>query len=159
MTTDLAPVKLTPKRRGPYKKRHPFERVMDRVVNDGECWLFTGYTLRGYGMLPNYLTSACVHRIVYETLVGAIPDGLELDHLCRRRACARPEHLEPVTRRENLRRSPLTGLNHPRARLQRAQRYCKRGHEFTAENTYEWKRHRACRACQRRRSRLARVDS
>lgn len=76
------------------------------LVGDG-CWIWTG-TLdnHGYGQVAiggGRITR--VHRVVYRLLVGPIPDGMEPDHLCRARACARPDHLEPVTHRENMRRS------------------------------------------------------
>ena len=58
------------------------------------------------------------HRFAYEMLIGPIPEGLESDHLCRNRPCVRSTHIEPVTRSENLRRSPLKkGEAHPRAKL------------------------------------------
>jgi len=94
------------------KPRPPIERTMDRVVfHEDGCWLFTGALKpNGYGAVeipgpgPK---SVRVHRLVYEHVVGPIPEGLDLDHLCRVRNCVNPDHLEPVTRSENLRRSPL----------------------------------------------------
>lgn len=71
-----------------------------------------------------------VHRHVYELLAGPIPEGMELDHKCRVRQCCNPAHLEPVTRAENMERSDEAVI----AR-RRAQTHCKRGHEFTTENT------------------------
>lgn len=65
------------------------------------CWEWTGpKTAGGYGLFAQ--TSA--HRAVYERLRGPIPEGLDLDHLCRNRGCVNPAHMEPVTRSENLRR-------------------------------------------------------
>lgn len=67
----------------------------------GGCWLWTGsQDGKGYGKTGR----GRIHRIVYEELVGPIPDGLQLDHLCRVRNCVNPAHLEPVTGRENVRR-------------------------------------------------------
>src|SRR5690554_7064866 len=63
------------------------------------------------------------HRVMYESFVGPIPEGLHLDHLCRNRACVRPDHLEPVTNKENVHR----GLAGPKSR-------CKRGHAMTSDN-------------------------
>jgi hypothetical protein len=79
------------------------------------------------------------HRVMYELLIGPIPDGLQLDHLCRVRHCVNPIHLEPVTSAENSRRGEWWGK--PR---------CAQGHEFTPENTYWTSRHtRFCRECKR----------
>lgn len=82
------------------------------------------------------------HRWLYERWLGPVPDGLDLDHLCRVRHCVNPDHLEPVTRAVNLARSSLT----PQAR-RAAQTHCLRGHEFTPENTYLRAHGRSCRQC------------
>ncbi|MHA6764687.1 HNH endonuclease signature motif containing protein [Streptacidiphilus sp. PAMC 29251] len=72
----------------------------------GPCWAWTGCmnTKTGYGVFGGKGRTQLAHRNAYEYQLGPIPDGLVLDHLCRRRSCVRPEHLEPVTQRENLRR-------------------------------------------------------
>lgn len=73
-------------------------------VTDG-CWFWTGWlNKKGYGQfdIPGWKPRA--HRLAYELMVGRILDGLQLDHLCRNRRCVRPDHLEPVTNRENSRR-------------------------------------------------------
>lgn len=75
------------------------------------------------------------HRLAYEALVGPIPDGLLLDHLCRVRHCVNPDHLEPVTNAENTRRG-LCG---------RLVTECRQGHPYTAENTYI--KTNGCRDC------------
>lgn len=93
---------------GHSQKSDPKDRLMDRtqVITNG-CWLWTGYTdTHGYGII--HVTGASrpkrAHRLAYELFVGDIPAGLEIDHLCRVHNCVNPEHLEPVTRSENLRR-------------------------------------------------------
>lgn len=73
------------------------------------CWTYDGYiTPDGYGRLSSKsggtTTTRLVHRIAYEEMVGPIPDGMQLDHLCRNRACYNPTHLEPVTNKVNLSR-------------------------------------------------------
>lgn len=91
------------------------------------------------------------HRMAYMLTEGDIPDGLELDHTCANIICCRPSHLEPVTRQENV------------SRMASAMRreFCKNGHEYTEENTYEYKRPggritRNCRTCDRIKARARR---
>lgn len=106
------------------------------------CWLWTGYLDRGgYGFTRCAGKHAHVHRFIYESLVGPVPLGLELDHLCRVRACANPAHLEPVDHRENVLRSPI-GL----AAINARKTHCKRGHPFNAPTAAG--RKRVCRPCQ-----------
>jgi len=79
------------------------------VSGDGTCWLWTRSLSRdGYGWASLGDRTYQAHRLVYTLLIGELPEGLILDHLCRMRHCVNPDHLEPVTPRENLRRSPLT---------------------------------------------------
>jgi hypothetical protein len=122
------------------------DRVLSRVVYDHGCWLFTGHVDRnGYGLVTNRGGSVLAHRIVYEAVVGAIPNGLVADHLCRFRSCCNPLHIELVTQAENVRRSVC-----PPA-LNGEKEFCDSGHEFTPENTF-WRKEggRTCRECRRR---------
>lgn len=81
------------------------ERLWARVDKnpDGSgCWIWTGaLTTNGYGQVRWGDRTLRAYRLVYELLVGPIPDGLQLDHLCRNRRCVNPAHLEPVTQWEN----------------------------------------------------------
>ena len=131
------------------------ERLLDRVAfepNTG-CWLWYGATSdTGYG---NVMVSGRVrstHRVFYELLRGQIPDGLQLDHLCRVRCCVNPNHLEPVTNAENARRSPLIGRHRPPLLAR-----CRQGHDLTGDNV-RWTSHgyRACRACAKAYKRIGR---
>ena len=112
----------------------------------GQCWLWAGATDRcGYGKFsPARGHCWKAHRWAYVHLVGPIPWGLELDHLCRVRRCVNPAHLEPVTGRENRLRgtSPVAVFA--------AATHCIHGHPFDAENTI-WRRTggRDCRECHR----------
>lgn len=120
-----------------------FWRRVDFLAPRG-CWLWLGPTdKRGYGRLTRRLYGeSLAHRFAYSNTVGSIPGGLPLDHLCRVPACVNPAHLEPVTPAENNRRSLS-----PSARCAR-QTHCKRGHEFTPENTrIRPNGHRECRTC------------
>lgn len=79
----------------------------EKVYMTSECWLWTGsLDTNGYGQLQGLRRKRqMAHRMAYEGIVGPIPDGLTLDHLCRNTRCVRPDHLEPVTHYENLRRA------------------------------------------------------
>lgn len=117
-------------------------------VNKGEadeCWLWTGWKfVTGYGRMKIRGRAVPAHRLAYELLVGAIPDGLTIDHLCRNHACVNPAHLEPVTHRENV----LRGIS-PSARQAR-QTHCKRGHPLSGANlVVRCDGARICMACRR----------
>lgn len=67
------------------------------------CWLWTGYVAPdGYGQLCSKDFPRDAHRAVYEAIKGEIPAGMHLDHICRQRSCVNPDHLRPVTRRQNV---------------------------------------------------------
>lgn len=108
-----------------------------KQINTDDCWLWAGKVDRyGYGGLQIWIDGKdryyIAHRIVYQTLVGPIPEGLDLDHLCKVKLCVNPEHLEPVTKRVNTqRRFGVTlqyGADWPMK--------CARGHELTPDNVY-----------------------
>lgn len=109
------------------------------------CWEWTGSISHGYGCFRYHNRAQRAHRVAYMLLVGPIPEGLALDHLCCNRKCVNPEHLEPVTLFENSRRADTWR----RAAEKRRQRtHCRRGHEYTKENTYiQSKGGRGCRKC------------
>lgn len=118
------------------------------------CWLWMGsLDGRGYGSMRVGNTAVGrsivrTHRFSYELYKGPIPDDMCLDHLCRVRSCCNPDHLEPVTIRENILRGEA--LSAQRAK----QTHCKNGHEFTPANTrVSPKNERICRACARERER------
>ena len=126
--------------RGVYRPIIPRLESRSRLTPEG-CWEWFGAkSPAGYGTISWLGRDRPTHRVAYELLVGPVPDGLQLDHLCRNRACLNPEHLEPVTNRENTRRGLLGVLK----------THCKHGHEYTTENTRitpEGKR--VCRICHR----------
>lgn len=82
------------------------EDYLDKIVpNEDGCWLWLGGKGgAGYGAITRGRFKQPAHRVFFELLVGPIPDGLQLDHLCCVRACVNPDHLEPVTQGENIRR-------------------------------------------------------
>ena len=107
-------------------------RFWAKVAIDPEtqCWIWTGSLSKGYGKFGVAGKSPqSAHRLTYTILVGFIPINLQIDHLCRNRACCNPAHLEPVTCRENLFRSPLTQTT-----IKANQTHCKNGHELTGNN-------------------------
>lgn len=118
------------------------DRFWEKVEKTETCWLWTASkSAKGYGWFRLNGKTWRVHRLAYLSLVGPIPEGLQLDHLCRVRNCIRPEHLEPVTCRENLMRGETLAA----AQIRRT--HCPRGHEYTLENTYTSSGGRSCRAC------------
>lgn len=127
--------------------------------NEDGCLIWRGPLNRhGYGVVGFESASQLVHRVFYAGKVGPIPDGMHLDHTCHNeamcpggptcphRACITPGHLEPVTNRENTRRSP---------RVQRA--HCIHGHERTPENVYVHRGKRYCRECNREASAQSKI--
>ena len=110
--------------------------------SDG-CWEWTGArTAAGYGQISlGDGRREYSHRYSYELLVGPIPAGFTIDHLCRRRSCDNPEHLEAVTLAENKRRGMSIAAVNAR------KTHCHRGHEFTVANTIRQSGGRACRTC------------
>lgn len=126
------------------------ERFMQFVSpepNTG-CWLWLGHVDRGgYGQFrvgsqtDGTRRHARAHRVAYELLRGPIPAGQTLDHLCRVRSCVNPDHLEAVSKRENI----LRGESF--AAINASKTHCANGHEYTPENTRLWRGERYCRTC------------
>ncbi len=107
------------------------------------CWQWMGYVDRdGYGRFR--CKQALGHRYVYEETYGGIPNGLEIDHLCRNRACVNPQHLETVTHEVNVKR----GNYSQNGEMNRCKTHCPQGHPLDAKNTYHDKNgYRHCRLC------------
>lgn len=125
------------------------ERVLSKVERrEGECWIWkAAISANGYAKVYWEGRMEPAHRILYLILRGPIPDGFDLDHLCRNRGCVNPDHLEPVTRRENLHRGdgPLITRQRTDSRT-----HCRNGHPLTDENTFRpGARGRWCRICRR----------
>lgn len=94
------------KNRGTTDARTLSERFHAKyVVADDGCWVWQDSVRSRYGFLLVDGRKQMAHRVGYELLVGPIPEGMQLDHLCRNRTCVNPAHLEPVTQQENILRS------------------------------------------------------
>lgn len=127
------------------------ERIEEKYIpepNSG-CWLWTGAaTDRGYGRVWVHAAQRAIpaYRALYELENGPVPDGLELDHLCRVPACVNPAHLEPVTHKENQCRSPL--IMKGAGDRMRAKTHCPQNHPYAGKNLYTFPDgRRVCRIC------------
>jgi hypothetical protein len=134
------------------------DRVVSVVRIDANgCWNWPQRLMpNGYGRISVGNERHYIHRVAYATAIGSIRDGLEIDHLCRNRACCNPAHLEPVTHRvNNLRSENFAGKRSRQLR-------CESGHLFDDANTYiapnGTRKCRACRTVVRRES-YARVKA
>lgn len=135
--------------RGP-KPRPVIDRLLEKIQklpDSPGCWLWTGsiHATSGYGQVWSQAIGRVdrAHRLVYQTLIGPIPEGLELDHLCRTRSCVNPAHLEPVTSLTNWSR----GMSLPAINARKT--HCSRGHAYDQANTrYDHLGARHCITCQ-----------
>jgi hypothetical protein len=119
--------------------------LWDRVERTETCWIYSGaLNQSGYGVARYQGRMTVVHRLAYQELVGPIPEGLELDHLCRVRNCVNPAHLEPVTHAENT----LRGIGPTAQNARRTE--CLQGHPLMGPNLYlRPDGRRECRTCKR----------
>lgn len=123
------------------------ERFWGKVDATGSCWEWIAYVNRyGYGEFHLEGRAALAHRVAYQLLVGSIPEGLQLDHLCRNTKCVNPDHLEPVTGRINTLRGTSPSARHA------VKTHCPKGHPYSQDNLHVTKSgQRKCRACNRER--------
>jgi hypothetical protein len=129
------------------------ERFEDKFIpepNSG-CWIWLACFSKktGYGRLGWNGSVTSAHQVSYQLHKGRIPQGLEIDHLCRNRICVNPEHLEAVTHQVNMLRGATVVAAHV------AKTNCPKGHPYSAENTEYFRNMRYCKECRRVRQRLA----
>ncbi len=130
------------------RPRTPLVELFEkRIQANGSCIEWTGTIDKdGYGQFHRGGRSApfvSAHRWSYEHHVGPIPKGLHIDHLCRNRRCVNPEHLEPVTPKENV----MRGMGP--AAVNARKTHCLHGHPLTAENIYTSGGMRSCKVCKK----------
>lgn len=125
-------------------------RVWDKIRVTDTCWLWSAHVSErhagegiGYGMVwdSEAHTMTIAHRYVYKRLVGDIPRGFVLDHLCDVTECVRPSHLRPTTQKTNIARGASPGAVVGRTN------HCMRGHELDNDNTLLSGGRRFCRRC------------
>lgn len=120
-----------------------WEKVQEPFDAHNDCWEWKGARSRGYGAFKaDHRVPA--HRFAYEQFYGPIPQRTELHHICEKRECVNPAHLQPVSRKEHVELSPLSVVMR-----QRAQTHCKRGHPLSGDNLYMNRGRRNCRECLR----------
>lgn len=136
--------------------RHGDHRVRADIwariaLTDNDCWLWTG-TTQGrdkwqYGKVKYLGKVTGSHRHLYEMLVGPIPEGHQIDHLCRNTLCQNPAHMEAVTQQENIRRGKV-------GEYCASKTHCPRNHPYVLTNTYkDSKGARCCKTCRALRGR------
>ena len=124
----------------------PSQLFWAKVVEADDCWLWTGSGNR-YGKFTIRGQTHLAHRFAYEDMVGDIPEGLTIDHLCQNKKCVNPEHLDPVPLLINVRRrDAVHGIGS-------AVTHCPKNHPYDETNTSRRNGRRYCKACARERAR------
>lgn len=109
------------------KRREPICIFDSKVRKTNGCWLWNGYIMNaGYGAMTTHEGSYLAHRWAYEYFVGKIPQKMTIDHLCKNKLCVKPEHLEVVTRTENIQRAGLRGV----AKKESEKTRCPKNHSY-----------------------------
>lgn len=144
------------------KKKPILDKFFEKIEITDSCWIWHGArSEEGYGLFTAHDGGGNAHRTSYVIFIGEIPDGYQIDHLCRNRSCVNPDHLEPVTPKTNIRRSvPFRDFSHV-GNHQRAKTHCPKGHEYKEGNfrtylrTGTGKPFKVCIACSREYARIS----
>lgn len=116
------------------------QRFWNKVEKSDYCWNWKASTFRnGYAQFHPDKNSVLAHRFAYELVIGKIPQGMTIDHLCRNRSCVNPAHMEIVTRRENILRGEAPAAIHAR------KTHCPKGHALP--ETRNKLGQRICKTC------------
>lgn len=143
-----------------YARNLSIEKIQKRLASsfnvlDNGCWQWSkGKYPTGYGRIslwgrPPKGGQFMAHRVLYELIYGTQPENMQIDHLCRKRDCVNPMHMEVVSKDENNIRGNSPSAIHSR------KTHCPQGHEYTLENTGYWSngpgkvKSRNCKACNR----------
>ena len=133
-----------------FTSRPLMERFWEKIEKTERCWNWKGHKNDGYGRIGSGGHSGkqlSAHRLAYEILIGPIPEGLQVDHLCRNRACVNPHHMELVTIKENIMRGMAPAAQNKR------KTFCIRGHPLNSDNLVEGvllrTGKRKCKICER----------
>lgn len=125
----------------------PLIRIIKNTTRAGDCLVWNLVKNgAGYGLIRYNQRNWRVHRLVWELLHGPIPPGMEACHKCDNPACCEPAHIFIGSHHDNMRDM---ARKRRWANQYAGKTHCKRGHEFTEENTYRWSGHRTCRQCSR----------
>lgn len=138
----------------PFVELDPYFASRVEIGPKNVCWPYNGYTIKGYGKvnrrrgkIKRYYNA---HRWAWILLNYEPESNIEIDHLCKNKLCVNPNHLEAVSKRENLKRSNC------KSSINSKKTHCLNGHEFNNENTYWFKNKygmmRKCIPCAKKRS-------
>ena len=87
------------------------ERFAAQIAAVGECMVWTGANVRGYGFIERGGAKVMAHRVSFEAENGPIPAGMQIDHVCRNRSCVRASHLRLASNKENAENKTLPSTN------------------------------------------------